>query len=86
MRKSIRAINSFHIIILFYGTLALIINKRNQRIKMRNKAKKMKTNTVFIMFLILIILVLEAVGGAIVYSAHVKEISCCAKTEGVLLE
>lgn len=55
-------------------------------IKMENKTKKISINAMFIIILISVILVLEAVGGTIVYSAYVIEKNCSIETEGVLLE
>lgn len=46
----------------------------------------MSVNTMFIIIFISIILILEAVGGGIVYSAYAKEKRCSIITEGVLIE
>lgn len=61
-------------------------NGKGMGIKTETKTNKISINTMFIIILILVILALEAVGGAIVYSAYVKEKNCSIKTEGVLLE
>lgn len=53
---------------------------------MEKKGKKPSINTMFMIIFILFILMLEAVGGIIMYSAHVKEKHCSAAAEGVLLE
>lgn len=53
---------------------------------MESKVKKMSINTKFMIILIAVILILEAVGGVIVYSAHITEKRCSVETEGVLLK
>lgn len=53
---------------------------------MKNKTGKMSTNTMFLIIFISIVLILEAVGGGIVYSAYAKEKRCSVMTEGVLIE
>lgn len=53
---------------------------------MKDKSGKMSANRMFLMLLILVILVLEAVGGGIIYSAYAKEQRCSVMTQGTLLE
>lgn len=53
---------------------------------MKEKSGKMSADRKFMLLLILVILVLEAVGGGIVYSAYAKEQRCSLRTQGTLLE
>lgn len=47
--------------------------------------KKWETNTKFVILLTAVILLMEAVGGGIIYYAWAKEKICCAEAEGTLI-
>lgn len=77
-------IESMQFVILQCGT-GINMGDKNRNI-LQQSEKKTGINTVFTVILITVIIILELIGGGILYQAHVKEKNCSAIVEGTLVK